>query len=203
MRSVSIQLDCSIFLRISQRRAPSHIKRQDLSYRTMCQDLDKAQDGFMQWHFKGRCIDSDSHKYRHASENIRPAYDSPLCRSLFECNALLPVTLMLPGSSRSFQMVVLFRKWPNWVSLLIRIGNVLVQIERATTGWIIHKVKGCSPHSLNYLSSWSSEFDLRKTSFKFLALCRLSFKNGQMLHHPFSGPHAICVCGTHIVCVFI
>lgn len=141
MRSVSVRLDCSIFLRISQQRAPSHIKRQDLSYRTMCQDLDKAQDGFMWWHFKGRYIDSGSRKCRHASENIRPAYDSPLCRSLFERDALLPVTLKLPGSSRSFQMIVPFRKLPNWVWLLIRIGNVQVQIERARIGWIIHKVK--------------------------------------------------------------
>lgn len=74
----------------------------------LCQDLDKSHNGLVQWHFKakrGRCGDSFSRKCRHASENIRPAYDFP---SLFRPkvrHALLPLTLKLPSSSRPFQMI--------------------------------------------------------------------------------------------------
>lgn len=37
----------------------------------------------------------------------------------------------------------------------------------------------------------------------FLASYRLGFKNGQMLHHPSAGPHAICASRIHKACLFI
>lgn len=93
--------------------AESTIAHQTSSYRTMCQDIDKALcNGISKQSGADAAIAPVVNVDMHL-KTLDPLMISPLRHSLFEPkvgDALLPVTLKLPSYSASFQKVVSFRK---------------------------------------------------------------------------------------------